>query len=244
MNNIFEITGIKKEYDGRNVLNIENLDLEKGKINAIIGPSGAGKSTLIHILNGIETPSEGKVIFDGIEFKKGKKVSLETRRKMSMVLQKPVLFNTSVFENVAYPLKLRNVSKKIISDRVYEVLNLVGMYENANQRAHTLSGGEYQRIAIARAMVTKPEVLLLDEPTANLDPTNVEIIEKLVGYAKNTDGTTVVFVTHNMFQAKRLGENIIFLFNGVVVETGTSDKIFSNPENEKTLAFIKGDMVC
>ena len=243
MNKIFEIKNIKKEYGGKCVLTIENLELEAGKINALIGPSGAGKSTLLQILNGIETQTEGTVIFCGEEYAKGRKMSLETRRKMSMVLQKPALFNTSVFENVACPLKLRRLHKKEIHSRVSEILSLVGMSDKVGQRALTLSGGEAQRIAIARAIVTRPEVLLLDEPTANLDPANVEVIEKLVTYAKNSHGTTVVIVTHNMFQARRLGENITFLLNGAIVETGSSEKIFTNPDNEKTLSFIKGDMV-
>lgn len=243
MSNVYEIRGVKKDFGGKCVLDIDKLDLEAGKVNALIGPSGAGKSTLLQILNGIETQSEGTVVFCGEEFGRNRKLPLETRRKMSMVLQKPTLFNTTVYENVACPLKLRKLPKREIHKRVNEVLGLVGMSEKAGQRALTLSGGEAQRIAIARALVTKPEVLLLDEPTANLDPANVEMIEKLISYARNNNGTTVVIVTHNMFQARRLGENITFILNGTVVETGSSEKIFTNPDNEKTLSFIKGDMV-
>jgi tungstate transport system ATP-binding protein len=225
------------------VLSIDRLELEAGKINALIGPSGAGKSTLLQILNGIENQTEGTFIFCGEEYTKSRRMSLEARRKMSMVLQKPALFNTTVYENVACPLKLRRLHKNEIQSRVNEVLELVGMSDKAGQKALTLSGGEAQRIAIARAIVTRPEVLLLDEPTANLDPANVETIEKLITYAKNNHGTTVVIVTHNMFQARRLGENATFLLNGAVVETGSSEKIFTNPDNEKTLSFVKGDMV-
>jgi tungstate transport system ATP-binding protein len=243
MNNIFEVKGLIKEYDGKTVLNIEHLKLENGKINAVIGPSGAGKSTLLQLLNGVEIPTEGVITFHGEEIKKGMKISVATRRKMSMVFQKPTLFNSTVFENVAYPLKIRNEPKDMINRRVSEILYLVGLHDKSKQRALTLSGGEAQRIALARAIVTSPKALLLDEPTANLDPANVELIEKLIEHARTANGSTVIIVTHNMFQAKRLGENIIFMLNGRVVETGPADKLFTNPENEKTLAFINGEMV-
>lgn len=243
MGYIFEISGLKKDFDGKTVLYINDLKMEEGKINAIIGPSGAGKSTLLQILNGIESPSEGTVVFDREEFKRGRKVDLATRRKMAMVFQKPVLFNTSVFENVACPLKLRKLPRKLIDEWVGEILKLVGLQDKSQQRALTLSGGEAQRIAVARSIVTQPKVLLLDEPTANLDPANVEVIEKLIEHARTVYKTTIIIVTHNMFQAKRLGDNVIFLLNGKVVETGPSSKLFINPENEKTLAFINGEMV-
>ena len=243
MKHIVEIKGLKKEYDGKTVLHIDDLKLENEKINVIIGPSGAGKSTMLQILNGIESPSEGVVIFDGEEIKKGRKVALATRRKMSMVFQKPVLFNSTVYENVACPLKLRKVPPKLINESVNDILRLVGLSDKARQRALTLSGGEAQRIAVARSIVTQPKVLLMDEPTANLDPANVELIEKVIEFTTTAYKSTVVIVTHNMYQAKRLGENIIFLLNGKVVETGSSDKLFLSPENDKTLAFINGEMI-
>ncbi len=244
MSIMFELRDVKKIYDGKTVLRIDELKLEAGKINAIIGPSGAGKSTLLQLLNGLEGSSEGAISFDGEKYTKGKKIPLNERRKMAMVFQKPTLFNSSVYENIAYPLKLRRIPTKTISQKVNEVLELVGLRDKARQGALTLSGGEAQRISVARAIVTHPKALLLDEPTANLDPANVELIERIIKHANSAHGATVVIVTHNMFQAKRLGDNIVFLLNGQIVESGPSDIIFSDPKNEKTSAFIRGEMVC
>jgi len=243
MEYIFQIKELSKEYNGKKVLDIKELNIEQGKITAIIGPSGAGKSTLLHILNCIEPPTEGKLIFDGDVLNWQKRLDINLRRQMAMVFQKPVVFNTSVYENVAYGLKLRKLPERIIKERVNEILELVGLKELAQQKARTLSGGEAQRVAMARAIVMRPKVLLLDEPTANLDPANIIMIEELIQLAKTAYNATVIIVTHNMFQAKRFADYVIFLLNGSVVEVGTAAKIFNQPEDERTQAFICGDMV-
>lgn len=241
MGHMFNITKLIKEYGGKKVLDIEELNLEAGKITGIIGPSGAGKSTLLYILNGLEKPTSGKIMFDGEELKS--EPDIEIRRQMSMVFQRPTVFNTSVFENMAYSLKLRGIPVGEIKSKVLELAKLIGLEDKLGQRAATLSGGEAQRLSLARAIIHKPKALLLDEPTANLDPANVAMIEKLILHTKTEYKTSIVIVTHNMYQAKRLSDNVVFLLNGNVVESGDSACIFSSPHDARTLDFIEGKMI-
>lgn len=238
---IFSIRNLTKVYNGKKVLDIEELELEAGKITGIIGPSGAGKSTLLYILNGLEKATSGEVVFDGKDLAGG--ADLETRRQMSMVFQKPTVFNTSVYENVAYSLKLRGMDKALVRNRVLEIASFVGLEDKLKQKAVTLSGGEAQRLSLARAIIHRPKVLLLDEPTANLDPANVAMIEKLISHIKSEYKTSIVIVTHNMFQAKRLSDNVAFLLNGNVVENGDAERIFGTPQDSRTLEFIEGRMI-
>lgn len=238
---IFSVKGLVKEYENKKVLDIGELHLEKEKVTAIIGPSGAGKSTLLSILNGLLDATAGYMEFDGKPL--GKKVDMETRRQMSMVFQKPVVFSTTVFENIAYSLKLRGLKSSEIAKQVKYVTELIGLKEKTRQKANTLSGGEAQRLALARAMIFKPKMLLLDEPTANLDPTNVAMIEKLILHTKTEYKTSILIITHNMFQAKRLSDNTVFLLSGNVVESGETAQVFNNPRDSRTQDFIEGRMI-
>lgn len=238
---IFSIRKLVKEYESKKILDIDELKVEKGKITAVIGPSGAGKSTLLSILNGLEASTGGQIEFEGKLL--GKKPDIETRRQMSMVFQKPVVFNTTVFENIAYSLKLRGMTSTETAKRVEELSELIGLKDKMKQKAKTLSGGEAQRLTLARAMVFRPKVLLLDEPTANLDPANVAMIEKLIMHAKTEYGTSIIIVTHNMFQAKRISDNVIFLLSGNVIESGESAQLFNDPQDARTLDFIEGRMI-
>lgn len=238
---VFNIKDLTKEYNGKRVLDIQEAGIEEGRITGIIGPSGAGKSTLLYILNGLEKATSGSIIFDGRELKG--EPDIDTRRQMSMVFQRPTVFNTSVYENMAYSLKLRGVDKAVIKQKVHELAGFIGLENKLKQRAVTLSGGEAQRLTLARAIIHRPKVLLLDEPTANLDPANVAMIEKLILHAKTEYKTTIVIVTHNMFQAKRLSDYVVFLLNGNVVESGESTRIFSSPQDPRTLDFIEGKMI-
>jgi tungstate transport system ATP-binding protein len=241
MGQIFNIKKLVKEYSDKRVLDIEELSVEDGKITSIIGPSGAGKSTLLYLLNGLEKATSGKIVFDQKELKS--EPDIETRRQMSMVFQKPIVFNTSVYENMAYSLKLRGLPKDEIRGKVLELASFIGLEDKLRQRAVTLSGGEAQRLTLARAIIHKPKVLLLDEPTANLDPANVAMIEKLILHTKIEYKTSIVVVTHNMFQAKRLSDNVVFLLNGNVVESGEAAQTFSSPQDARTLDFIEGRMI-
>ncbi len=241
MGQIFNIMKLVKEYSDKRVLDIEELNLEDGKITGIIGPSGAGKSTLLYMLNGLEKVTNGKIVFDGKELKS--EPDIETRRQMSMVFQKPIVFNTSVYENMAYSLKLRGLPKMEIQDKVLKLASFIGLEDKLRQRAVTLSGGEAQRLSLARAIIHKPKVLLLDEPTANLDPANVAMIEKLILHTKIEYETSIVVVTHNMFQAKRLSDNVVFMLNGNIIESGESAQVFSSPQDARTMDFIEGRMI-
>ncbi|WP_207726977.1 ABC transporter ATP-binding protein [Anaerosolibacter carboniphilus] len=232
-----------KQFKGKTVLSIDELNIQRGAVTAIIGPSGAGKSTLLSILNGLTTPDGGKILFEDQDISGGIKHGDYNRRSMAMVFQNAVMFQGTVFENIAYGLKLRGMPEHEVKVRVNEVLELIGLKEIAYQKAETISGGEAQRIALARAMVFKPKVLFLDEPTANLDPANVTQIEKLIVHAKEHYGTTVILVTHNMFQAKRLANYTVFMMNGSIVEYGSNEEVFANPSNEKTKLFISGEMI-
>ncbi len=236
------LKGIKKNYD-QEVLSIDSMALHAGKIYGLIGPSGAGKSTLLRIINLLTPASVGTYLFQNEPLPENGRDMLKIQRKMALVFQKTLLFKDSVWNNVAYGLKARNYSSEETEKRVNLLLEQVGMEELANRRADTLSGGEAQRVAIARAVAFEPELLLLDEPTANLDPVNIEIIENMICQMNREKKITVVMVTHNVFQARRIANEVIFIENGKVVEMGPTKKIFSDPEKEKTRLFVEGKMI-
>ncbi|MFO7952274.1 MAG: phosphate ABC transporter ATP-binding protein [Bacillota bacterium] len=233
---------IQKEYD-REVLRVNKLKLNKSLIYGIIGPSGAGKSTLLHIINLLTTPSNGTYYFHGQPVPSNTKELINLRRKMSLVFQKTILFKESVWNNVAYGLRARGYNKVEIKKRVDHLLNQVGLKELADRRADTLSGGEAQRVAIARAVAFDPELLLLDEPTANLDPFNIELIENMIKSLNKEKSITVVIVTHNVFQARRIADEVIFIDKGEIVEMGPTEKIFTDPAHEKTLLYVEGKVI-
>lgn len=234
--------GIRKKYE-HEVLRVDNLVLKKGEIYGIIGPSGAGKSTLLRIINLLTPPDSGSMLFHGQPVSYNGAARLAVQRKMSLVFQKTLLFRDSVWNNVAYGLRARGLTLPVIKSRVNDLLEQVGMTDLAARRADTLSGGEAQRVAIARAVAFDPELLLLDEPTANLDPANIELIEDMVIKMNSSKSITVVMVTHNIFQAHRIANEVIFIHQGDIIEMGETEKIFSAPVEEKTRAYIEGRMV-
>ncbi len=238
---VLQLENLVKRYD-REVLNIERLTLHRGKIYGIIGPSGSGKSTLLRIVNLLVKPDQGVIRYFGRSYN-GAGDTLFLRRQMTLVFQKTLLFKTTVFENVAYGLKARGFKKREIRDRVYVLLDKVGLRGMAHRQAGTLSGGEAQRVALARAIAFEPKLLLLDEPTANLDPANVELMEKLILDRKMTADMTIAMVTHNIFQARRVADEVIFLYNGRVAEMGNVEQVFTAPQNPQTREFIEGRMI-
>jgi tungstate transport system ATP-binding protein len=235
---IYELAGVTRLYGGRAVVSIDALSVERGEVLALVGPSGAGKSTLLRLLNFLEPPSSGELRFDGLRV--GQEPPQEMLRRVTTVFQRPLLLNRSVRDNVAYGLRLRGLS---VDGQVEAVLERVGLRDLAGAPAHHLSGGEMQRAALARALVLEPDVLLLDEPTANLDPYNVGLIEDIVRDQNRTRGTTLVLVTHNIFQARRLAGQVGLLLNGKLVELATTDQFFEAPQDPRTLAFVRGEMV-
>lgn len=238
---IYQLEQISKIYNTRTVVEVDKLTIHQGEILALVGPSGAGKSTLLRMLNFLETPTRGKISFHGHEFSAGVEMPLELRRRVTMVFQKPMLLNQSIQANVNFGLGLRGI--KHTHDQVMAALDEVGLSQLHGQKARTLSGGEAQRVALARAMVIRPEVLLLDEPTANLDPYNVGLIENIVLQLNRNHHTTLVLVTHNVFQAKRLAQRVIFLLDGKVIEVSDADAFFNRPQDARTAAFVRGEMV-
>jgi tungstate transport system ATP-binding protein len=239
---IYQLHNLTQRYNGRPVIQIERLDIYAGEILALVGPSGAGKSTLLRLLNFLEQPTDGYLTFEQSSLN-GTVPSLETRRKVTTVFQTPVLLTRSVAANVAYGLKVRKQDKQAINQVVMEALERVGLSKLAYQSARTLSGGEAQRVALARALVIQPAVLLLDEPTANLDPYNVKLIEDIVAEENRQKGTTVVLVTHNVFQAKRLAHRTALLLEGRLVEIAATPTFFESPADPRTSAFVRGEMV-
>lgn len=241
--NLFELTGVLKSYGNRTVLNISHLGLDSNSIYALLGPNGAGKTTLLRILNLLDDPDEGTIRFMDSDISNPECDRFSILRQMCMVFQRPFMFRSTVFNNVAYGLKLRKVPGAEISKRVLEAIDFVGLSEFINQPATKLSGGEMQRVALARALVLRPQVMFLDEPTANLDPASVQMIEEIIVNSHREYGMSVIMVTHNLFQAKRMADKTILLMNGEVIEKGETKNLFDNPQNEKTEQFLNGTMI-
>lgn len=242
-NHVFEIDNIKKIYNERTVLNIDSLRLEKGLIHAIIGPNGSGKSTLLRLLALLDEPSAGNIKAFDTDYLSLIKEKIKWQRKMTMVMQKTFLFNQSVASNVEYGLKVRDIYRGKRKKIVEETLEWVGMSSFGQRNALTLSGGEAQRVALARAIVFRPDVLFLDEPTASLDPASVLVIEDLIKKINQQFETTIIIVTHNLFQARRLADTTMVLMDGRVVEKGLTEEIFSRSNDERTRAFFAGEMI-
>jgi len=239
---VLTVDNVSKQFGPREVLRVERLSLAAGRIHGVMGPSGAGKSTLLRLLNLLERPTAGRILYRGRDVH-AYRPRLELQRRMAMVFQKPVLFDGTVYENVAYGLRVRGVRGLEAAGKVDDALRRVGLEPLRRARALTLSGGEAQRVAMARALVLEPDVLLLDEPTSNLDPNNVALLEGLIRGASGGNGTAVVLVTHNVFQAQRLADQVVFLYEGQVVEEGLAAQVFEAPGDERTRAFIRGEMV-
>jgi tungstate transport system ATP-binding protein len=241
--NLFEISGLKKSFGDRTILNINELTLQTGKIYAVLGPNGSGKTTLLRILNLLLAPDSGRIKFMGGDIGISQADRLSVSRQMCMVFQRPFMFRSTVFNNVAYGLKLRRVAKSECERKVNEALDFVGMGDFAKHSATRLSGGETQRVALARALVLQPRVLLLDEPTANLDPGSVQHIEEIIRKYHQEYNTSVIIVTHNLFQAKRIADESILLINGEVVERAYTAEFFDHPRELRTRQFLDGTMV-
>ncbi len=237
---LYTLRGVKKEYNRRTVLKIPALDIRRGKILALVGPSGAGKSTLLRLLNFLEPPTGGQISLDDFTLN-GSPPPLDVQRRVTTVFQHPILLNRSVVENVAFGLQLRG--QRNLQSAVMAELARVGLESLAHAAARTLSGGEQQRVALARALAIRPEVLLLDEPTANLDPGNVALIEQIVRTVNREQGVTIVLVTHNVFQARRLAHRTAVMLDGEIIEIGDTETLFSTPTDPRTGAFLRGEMV-
>ena len=207
-----EVHQIKHLYNDRAALDIAELSFQKGKIYGLAGSNGAGKSTLMLILSLLLKPSSGRVLFRGVEVTDGNRRDL--RGRISMLLQDPLLFRNTVARNVEYGLRIRRIARTERKKRVMKSLEMMGLEDFADRKARELSGGEAQRVAIARALAIQPEILLLDELTANVDEGNVKIVEEIVRSLSRESGATVIFSTHDKDQAHRLADETIILLEG------------------------------
>lgn len=208
--------------------------IEAGPRSVILGPNGAGKSVLMRLCHGLLTPTSGRIVWHGS--KNG-----DVRRHQAMVFQRPVMLRRSALANVMYGLKLAGKSRSQAELRAMDVLEVVGLAQHADRAARVLSGGEQQRLALARAWALGPDVLFLDEPTANLDPASTQDIENIIN-AIHASGTKIIMTTHNLGQARRLGDEILFISNGRLMEHTPIDRFFKQPASAEAAVFIKGEM--
>lgn len=231
---------VSKIYNQKKVLTSVSLEIQTGQTNVILGPNGSGKTTLLRILNLLEKPDTGRLFYDGGEYELASAASrkLELSRRMTMLMQNPIMFDTTVFENVAYGLRVRGSKKKLIRERVNSVLDLVKMDHVKERRALTLSGGEAQRVALARALVLNPEVIFLDEPTSNLDSMSLRVIEDLISDIKRKKDKTVILTTHLLFCARRWGQRFFVLLDGRIIQRGNKEDVFNRPSSPFLAQFI------
>jgi ABC-type sugar transport system ATPase subunit len=233
---MIEIRNLLIQRGGRNTLEIDSLDIQRGETLTVVGPNGSGKSTLLLALAHLLKPARGYIKFDGKSVNQWN--DLEYRRKISFVFQAPLLMDMSVEQNVALGLKFRGLEKEETQERVGKWIKALGIESLSKRRASQLSGGEAQRVSLARAFVLEPELLLLDEPFAALDPpTHAKLLEDLSNILKQ-DHRTAVFVTHNLNEAGKLGHRIAVVIGGVLRQVGTAKQIKSKPADETVRAFL------
>jgi glutamine transport system ATP-binding protein len=235
---LIKITDLQKDFGELKVLKGINLNVAEQEVVVIIGPSGSGKSTLLRCINYLEEPTSGSVVFDNIPLNGEANIN-EVRKEIGMVFQRFNLFpHMTVLENlVLAPMKVRGLKRKEAEQLAMELLNKVGLGEKANSYPEALSGGQQQRVAIARALCMKPKAMLFDEPTSALDPEMInEVLDVMRTLAK--DGMTMVVVTHEMGFAREVGDRVLFVDGGRIVEEGTPDAVFNHPQEERTQNFL------
>ena len=235
---MIEFKNVSKHFGPTQVLHNIDLSIKQGEVVVIIGPSGSGKSTLLRCINGLEKPTSGNVFFDGMPVNGEKNIN-EVRTEVGMVFQRFNLFpHMTVIQNLMLaPMKVRKISKKEAYDRGMSLLRKVGLEDKADYKPSQLSGGQQQRVAIARALAMKPKALLFDEPTSALDPEMVhEVLDVMKEVAE--EGMTMVVVTHEMGFAREVGDRVLFIDGGVIVEQGTPDEVFNHTKEDRTKLFL------
>ena len=235
---MIKITNLQKNFGNLHVLKGVNLSIAEQEVLVIIGPSGCGKSTLLRCMNFLEEPTGGTVAIDGVVLKNDESIN-DVRKEVGMVFQRFNLFpHMTVLDNLMLaPMKVRGIDKAEAEATAKMYLEKVGLADKANNYPEQLSGGQQQRVAIARALCMKPKVMLFDEPTSALDPEMInEVLDVMKALAN--EGMTMVVVTHEMGFAREVGDRVIFLYEGNILEEGTPDEIFSNAKEERTKSFL------
>ncbi|MDP4134031.1 MAG: amino acid ABC transporter ATP-binding protein [Bacillota bacterium] len=229
-----------KSFGDIRVLEGISEEIHKGEVVVVIGPSGSGKSTFLRCLNLLEMPTDGKIYFEGVDITDPKTNINSHRQKMGMVFQQFNLFpHMTVLKNMTLaPMKLLKMKKEDAEKKAMDLLRKVGLAERANAYPSQLSGGQKQRIAIVRALCMNPDVMLFDEPTSALDP---ELVGEVLSVMKNlaAEGMTMIVVTHEMSFARDVADRVIFMYDGVIAESGTPDEMFTNPKNPRTRQFLQ-----
>ncbi|PSP75023.1 phosphate ABC transporter ATP-binding protein [Halobacteriales archaeon QS_3_64_16] len=253
---ILAAENVAYSYDGEGVIEGVSLEVDPGEVLAIVGPSGTGKTTLLRVLALFDPPEEGTVLADGEDvWARSEERRLPIRRRIGMVFQDRSLFSTSAARNAAYGLFVRRswderlrsslaafLGRDGSPDGAYDALETVGLAEKADQHAGSLSAGEAQRVAFARALATEPDILLLDEFTSNLDPRNTAVLETAIDRARDR-GIGVAMATHDMQQARRIADRTAVLLDGTCIECGRTERVFENPRDERARKFIAGELV-
>lgn len=229
-----QLDGVCFAAGGRTIIDRISLEIGVGPRTVILGPNGAGKSVLMRLCHGLLQPSAGAVIWRGA-------ANGRRPRSQAMVFQRPVMLRRSALANITYGLRLAGIAPGERELRARDVLEVVGLLHVAERPARVLSGGEQQRLALARAWALNPEVLFLDEPTANLDPGATRDIENIIA-AIHASGTKIIMSTHNLGQARRLGDEILFLHAGRLAERAPVEQFFRQPASSEAAAFIKGEL--
>lgn len=233
------VNDVYKNFGSLEVLKGVTLKVNKGEVVVIIGPSGSGKSTLLRCINLLEEPTKGEVFIDGVKINNGKVNINKVRQKVGMVFQHFNLFpHLTAIENITLaPVKVKKMNKKEAEELAVNLLAKVGLLDKKDEYPIKLSGGQKQRLAIARALAMQPEVMLFDEPTSALDPEMVKEVLNVMKQLAN-EGMTMVVVTHEMGFAREVGDRVIFMDDGVIVEEGTPEEIFYRAKNERTREFL------
>lgn len=229
------LENVTKAFGEKRALSQMELKIDEGSFYGIIGPNGAGKSTLLNLIAGLDKPTAGRILYGG------NRADVLPLLEMTMVFQAPYLIRTTAEKNISYPLKLRGWPEDKIAKRVDQLTAELGLTEQRKQKAWTLSAGESQKVALARALSFHPKLLLLDEPTANIDPVTTEELERMLVKINQEEGTTILLITHNLAQANRLCEEAAFLYNGSVLEQGNCKNLLREPKHPVTRKFVQGE---
>ena len=237
--NIVHVSHLKKSFKSLEVLKDVSLDVREGEVVVIIGPSGSGKSTFLRCLNRLEEATEGEIVIDGVDITDKKCDINKVREKVGMVFQHFNLFNNmNVLRNLMLaPVDLKKKDKETARKEAMEMLGRVGLADKADAYPHQLSGGQKQRVAIARALCMRPDIMLFDEPTSALDPEMVGEVLEVMKHLAHV-GITMVVVTHEMGFAREVGDRVLFMDEGRILEEGAPEKLFESPENERLKAFL------